>query len=555
MPQDTAPVTSLLDAGSVMTTMMGEIPSSSAPRKASTYSFRPRMLAAGFLILLQLTQTTYGWVPPPNVATVGRLSTHFLSAANIGIDETKMAEQKSEKILPKIIVFDLDNTVWTPELYQLRKLQRANQVPIADEDVSLFQGARELLYEADHPNYLPTALPEVSLAIASRTKSVEWAHALLGQYGLKSILSHIEIFPGHKRQHFSNIFEACGGQVEYKDMLFLDDARNGRFGNCEPIADLGCLAVHTPNGLHSADILHQALDHFHTWRTQHNAMPGCIVEADGSLSLPQADEERQVGVIKLLKERFGFISHRKGPISRDLFFHFNDVSEKVDVWQLREGIEVTFVKKRDSANPGKWMAIDVTVSESDTSSDQEESDLIDFKAFSMNQPFAALLANGFKTLETRNGTMFEPYVPGSWVLLHVGQRTYPDGDRHLEIMKRAGKSSDEIAQLKQFPQGFGKGNIVAIMELGETWLTTLDERSEPDHEHNAAAYGRDSGKFATKIRRVAYLKRPIKMKGQPGLFKVRIPADALPDDWREDVDNARAASSGEKETFVASISG
>ena len=40
---------------------------------------------------------------------------------------------------PKLIVLDLDNTVWTPELYQLRKLQRANQTPVAGHDVKLFK--------------------------------------------------------------------------------------------------------------------------------------------------------------------------------------------------------------------------------------------------------------------------------------------------------------------------------------------------------------------------------------------------------------------------------
>ena len=118
----------------------------------------------------------------------------------------------------------------------------------------------------------------------------------------------------------------------------------------------------------------------------------------------------------------------------------------------------------------------------------------------MNQPFAALLANGFKTLETRNGTMFERYAPGTRVLLHVGQRVYPDGDRYLEILDRA-----QISQLKQLLHGFGKGNIVAVLELGKTFMTTLEERSRADHEEKVVAYGRDSGQYATEIVKVAYL--------------------------------------------------
>jgi hypothetical protein len=223
---------------------------------------------------------------------------------------------------------------------------------------------------------------------------------------------------------------------------------------------------------------------------------------------------------------------------------------------------VSFIKQRDPRNEGKWIAMDViaeapSASLSSSSMDNAAStnDLVDFKCFSMNQPFAALLVNGFKTLETRNGTMFERYAPGTRVLLHVGQRIYPDGDRHLEIMKRAGKTDHEISQLKQFPPGFGKGNIVAIMELGKTRLTTLDERSRPDHEAKVAAYGCDSGQYATEITKVAYLKRPIPMKGQAGLFKVQIPLDALPDEWQQGGATTTNNARNERVSLVASISG
>jgi hypothetical protein len=40
---------------------------------------------------------------------------------------------------PKLIVFDLDNTIWTPELYQIR---RYTSSPRAHLDVQLLPGAR-----------------------------------------------------------------------------------------------------------------------------------------------------------------------------------------------------------------------------------------------------------------------------------------------------------------------------------------------------------------------------------------------------------------------------
>ena len=43
------------------------------------------------------------------------------------------------------------------------------------------------------------------------------------------------------------------------------------------------------------------------------------------------------------------------------------------------------------------------------------------RCFSMNQPFASLLAAGVKTIESRNGTMFQG-SEGEVMLLHVGKR-------------------------------------------------------------------------------------------------------------------------------------
>lgn len=104
--------------------------------------------------------------------------------------------------MPKLIVFDLDNTLWTPELYQLRKRHgKENFSPTPRKDVNLMKGA-EIVLEKLVPQLQEQG---VQFAIASRTKSVEWAHALLGQFGIKHIMNYVEIMPGNKRNHFLNI--------------------------------------------------------------------------------------------------------------------------------------------------------------------------------------------------------------------------------------------------------------------------------------------------------------------------------------------------------------
>lgn len=436
--------------------------------------------------------------------------------------------------LPKVIVFDLDNTLWTPELYQLRRLDRAKQIPVAGKDVQLFQGAKEIL---------ETLIPDLPgdekpiLAIASRTNKVEWAEDLLDQFQLRDKFGAIEIFPGTKTNHFSKISRRT--KVSFHEMMFFDDARDGRYGNCEPVAAMGVFCVHCPDGLKSKDVFEHALE---LYENKWDKTPNTIVEANGEMTVnvprqyerspPPSSQKRYEGVIKLIKREkyFGFIKFRTDygkQETKDVFFHFNNLL--TDQNSIEEGDKVSFQIRKDNKNKNKDMAFNVDLVEG-----RDDSEKVQFRCFSMNNPFAALLTNGYKTLETRNGTMFTEYSEGTQMLLHVGRRTYPDGGKHLDIMKAAqpGISDDEIQQLKSLPKGYSKGNIVAILEIGKTYERTTTERSAPEFERNVVAYGPDSGRIVTEIKRVAYLKKPVKQQGEAGVFKVKIDPDVIPDGWR-----------------------
>ena len=421
--------------------------------------------------------------------------------------------------IPSLIVFDLDNTLWTPELYQLRKLQRNNQYPVAHKDVSLFPAARDIIHAIK--NDPDDSFANTKFAIASRTKSVDWAHDLLEQFELKDLFHFVEIFPGDKKQHFKNLKDRSG--VDYHDMLFFDDSRDGRFGNCEPVSSLGVLSVHCPNGIYEEMIWTRALEHYKDWSS--HKTPNTIVEWDHSITTKKGADpnERHKGEVKFVnyEKRFGFIRYGN---SKDMFFHFSALpyGEEVEV-----GDELTFAITADSIK-GKDAATNIELSNKDSKDDDST---VEMRVFSMNLPFAALLANGYKTLETRNGTMFTPYPEGTKMLLHVGQRIYPDGDRHIDVMKSGDLDDDEIKSLKSLPSGFNKGMAVAIVELGKTFETTLEQRCDPDFQRAVAAFGADSGMRATEIKRVEYLKRGVKVSGRGGVFKSRIDKEVIPDGW------------------------
>ncbi|KAG8469294.1 hypothetical protein KFE25_007812 [Diacronema lutheri] len=163
--------------------------------------------------------------------------------------------------LPRLIVFDLDNTLWTPELYTLRHVRgyasAAPPGPVAERDVWLVDGALDVLNElATSERWRSSG---VLVAAASRTNKAPWARALLSQLRVPAragdppisrvsdLFAHVEIAPGSKLAHFERIRAALG--VPYDEMLFFDDARGGSYGNCEQVSTLGVLCVHTPRGL------------------------------------------------------------------------------------------------------------------------------------------------------------------------------------------------------------------------------------------------------------------------------------------------------------------
>lgn len=442
--------------------------------------------------------------------------------------------------LPRVIVFDLDNTLWTPELYKLRKLERSNQIPIAGKDVKLFDGAKEVL-ENILPNLRGADGDEKPiLAIASRTNKVEWAEDLLDQFQLRDLFSAIEIFPGIKTNHFAKIQRKT--KIAFHEMMFFDDARDGKYGNCEPVAAMGVFCVHCPDGLNTKEVFENALD---LYENKWDKTPNTIVEANGemAINIPELYEKppdpssskKYEGVIKLInrKKFFGFVKFRTDygkQETKDVFFHFSNlIRESIEI---EEGDKVSFQIRKDYKNKNKDMAFNVDLVRTD-SDDEDDSKKVQFRCFSMNNPFAALLANGYKTLESRNGTMFTEYSEGTQMLLHVGRRTYPDGGKHLEIMKAAqpGICDDEIQKLKFLPKGFSKGNIVAILEIGKTYETTTAERSDPEFERKVVAYGSDSGRIVTEIKRVSYLKQPIRQSGESGVFSVKVDPDMIPDGW------------------------
>ena len=191
---------------------------------------------------------------------------------------------------PKLIVFDLDQTLWTPELYKLRRLPNYASAgppgPIADEDVKLYDGARAALEElATDEVWADTAL-----ACASRTNKGPWARQLLRDFtvagrSLDELLEYKEIFTGDKIAHFNNLQQKS--EIDFADMLFFDDARDGKYGNCAKVAAMGVCSAHCPDGI-TTEVWTNALAEFSRLKEAGEGM-GTVVDAPGRVpeALPE----------------------------------------------------------------------------------------------------------------------------------------------------------------------------------------------------------------------------------------------------------------------------
>ena len=390
-----------------------------------------------FVLMLSMASAARLLVPRPS---------SYSPAAAMGIDLVRPTS------IPKLVVFDLDHTLWTPELYQLRKMEKDGNTPKGGKDVWLLPEAYEVLHEiAMSPLWVDT-----KIGIASRTHQSSWAHSLLREIKIegRSIAEltggtdFVQIYKGNKQKHFAALKAASG--LEYHEMLFFDDARDGKYGNCEPVSELGVHAAYCPNGM-TREVWLNALESYSIHRTRGKEAVGRVV--------------------------------------------------------------------------------DPPLSSTSRGSSTNSEDTVRMKVFSMNMPFAGLLAHGVKTFESRNGTVFTSAAKeGDIVLVHVGHRIYPDGGEHVRILEEAGFSSQEISRVTSLPSGFSKGQVVAIMELGETIKTTKETmRNTPAIEQAVVARGAVMGKNLTKVRKIKWLKRGYPLKGSPGMFTCDIPRSLLPD--------------------------
>ncbi|KAI8076751.1 magnesium-dependent phosphatase-1 [Halteromyces radiatus] len=139
----------------------------------------------------------------------------------------KTEEFELPKRLPKLIVFDLDCTLWTPWIdytYGPPFVYHEETNSLTDkkgEKLKLFKNITEVLT-------MIRSFPDTKIGIASRTGTPDWARMALKYFqvpelgcSMYDLIDYMEIYPGRKIQHLTELEQSSGIQCE--DMLFFDD--------------------------------------------------------------------------------------------------------------------------------------------------------------------------------------------------------------------------------------------------------------------------------------------------------------------------------------------
>lgn len=152
---------------------------------------------------------------------------------------------------PKIIVFDLDYTLWPLWVdCCVTPFCKKNENEAVDAHGQTLQHCKDV----------PNILKELSnkgyeLGIASRTSEIQGANQLLNIFGWDKYFKYKEIYPGSKVAHFSKIQKASG--VKYEDMIFFDDEAR----NISDVRKLGVCCILVKNGV-THQVIEKALKDF-----------------------------------------------------------------------------------------------------------------------------------------------------------------------------------------------------------------------------------------------------------------------------------------------------
>lgn len=162
------------------------------------------------------------------------------------------------KVKPRLIVFDLDETLWPfgidefilkPPYKKLPSTQKSVRQVVDSEGKKMdpFPESNQVLEQIHSANIL--------MAAASRTTYPEGAHSLIQLFGWSNYFKFKEIYPGSKIDHFKKLNQKS--KIPLKEMLFFDNEERNVI-DVEPLG-VTCVLVDSETGV-KVDTLREGVE-------------------------------------------------------------------------------------------------------------------------------------------------------------------------------------------------------------------------------------------------------------------------------------------------------
>lgn len=143
-------------------------------------------------------------------------------------------------VKPKLIVFDLDYTLWpfwvdTHAEPPFKLDESGNVIDATGDTIKCYSDVPEILESLHKEGYV--------LGIASRTGEIDGAYQLLAIFDWNKYFNYKQIYPGSKTTHFTMIKNESG--FSYDQMLFFDDEHR----NIRDLEEVGVVSIYVRDGI------------------------------------------------------------------------------------------------------------------------------------------------------------------------------------------------------------------------------------------------------------------------------------------------------------------
>ncbi|KAG9338927.1 hypothetical protein JZ751_024317 [Albula glossodonta] len=147
---------------------------------------------------------------------------------------------------------------------------------------------------------------------------------------------------------------------------------------------------------------------------------------------------------------------------------------------------------------------------------------------SFRQPYAGLVLNGLKTIETRWRPLLSEFE-NCTLAVHIAWNDW-EGEEWREVLTHAqGMDCVQIENLLESGERFGRGVVAGVVEVGKTWVCpgSLPREELQALEKEALLTGLEE-KHLTRLSCPRWLKEPLYARGRKDIWTVDIPLELLP---------------------------